>query len=98
MPGKFKEPPQEPTWRHTSHSKPTSEGRVHQRADALRSNREGSIAKRFVRLLRARARCHSPPRPSPRRGVGARGATAVVAPLNVEGAPEAPARVWAMLP
>ena len=28
----------------------------------------------------------------------ARGATAFVAPLNVAGAPEAPARVWAVLP
>ena len=29
--------------------------------------------------------------------VPARGATAVVAPLNIVGAPEAPARVWVML-
>ena len=31
-------------------------------------------------------------------GLPARGATAFVAPLNVQGAPEAPARVWAVVP
>ena len=31
-------------------------------------------------------------------GLPARGARAFVSPLNVAGAPEAPARVWAMLP
>ena len=35
MPGKFKEPIS-PPWKHTSHRKPGSEGRVHQRAEPRR--------------------------------------------------------------